>query len=38
MVGTCLNVTGVMSLDTSADKRTINPRTAADLATGTGCN
>jgi hypothetical protein len=38
VVGTCLNVTGVMSLDTSADKRTINPRTAADLATGTGCN
>ncbi len=36
-VGACLNVTGVMSLDTTADKRTINPRTAADIAVGIGC-
>jgi hypothetical protein len=37
-VGACLNVTGVMSVDVTTDKRTLNPRIAADIATGTGCN
>ncbi len=38
VVGQCLDVTGIMSLDLGLDKRTINPRSAADLVTGAGCN
>lgn len=37
-VGACLTLTGPMSLDLGADKRTINPRAASDIATTTGCN
>ncbi len=36
-VGQCLDVTGIMSIDLGADKRTINPRSAADLVAGAGC-
>ena len=37
-MGACLNVTGIMSVQLNDDIRTINPRQAADIATGTGCN
>ncbi len=33
----CVTVTGVMNLDTADQIRTINPRSAADIVTTTGC-
>lgn len=36
-LGTCLVVTGIMDVQTTDQVRTINPRTAADLAAATGC-
>jgi hypothetical protein len=36
--GACIEVTGIMSLAIFEDLRTINPRSAADVVTTTGCN
>ncbi|MEP6866514.1 MAG: hypothetical protein ABJE66_38210 [Deltaproteobacteria bacterium] len=33
----CLTVTGIMDAQTTDQIRTINPRSAADLVTATGC-
>ncbi len=38
-VGTCFaTITGVMDVQTDDDVRTIDPRSAADMVVGTGCN
>ncbi len=38
-IGTCFDtITGVMSVQTDDDIRTLNPRSAADMVVGTSCN
>jgi hypothetical protein len=36
-INACLTITGVMDVNTTDNIRTINPRSAADLVTATGC-